>query len=118
MSAHATAIRKALEKHVAGLNQYASVTAEDVVRVAREVREPDEVTAALLAGASAVGPGKTVHQKVDDLIHLLDKSGVKAEVTVAPLAVDPTPRPPAREEAEPKPAADPPKPGKATKPQQ
>ena len=94
MSAEAEAIEKALSGHQAGKGQLATVTAGDVQAVAKTVTSDDPIVAALLKGTdpAQVGPGKTVHQKVEDLQHMLRLAGLNATVSVKPLDTDPTPK--------------------------
>jgi hypothetical protein len=95
MTPEAEAISAAIARHQAGKGQFAGVTAGDVRAVALTVTSDDPVVAALLKGTDPrqVGPGKTVHQKVDDLRRLLDLAGHKAAVVAGPPSTDPTPKP-------------------------
>jgi hypothetical protein len=96
MSAESDAIRAALQSHTPGRGEYATVTAGDVRAVALTITSADPIVAALLKGTDPkqVGPGKTVHQKVDDLAHLLTLADPTAKVFAGPLSVDPTPKAP------------------------
>lgn len=80
------AISAAVDGKPAGRGCYACVKAGDVVEVGALVREPDQITRDLVAGASAAAeigtpaarPWQNVYQLSDQLRHLVEKATTPA----------------------------------------